>query len=151
MVDGSAKWKRLLNAARDFFQEHDIAADAGYTHSRAHRFAHFWLLVGKSFKRNRGPVRSAALAYTTLLALVPMLAVAVSISTSMLQKRGSEQIEELINKLVDYVAPALDLEARDQGEDEPLKGAAPNGREQVVKQITEFIGRINSGTLSTLR
>jgi membrane protein len=78
-----------------------------------HRCAHFWLLVSKSFVRNRCPVRAASLAYTTLLALVPLLAVGVSITTSMLQKRGEEPVHDLINKLVDYVAPALDLETRE--------------------------------------
>src|SRR5205085_11178505 len=91
-----SKWMRLRSAARDFFQEHDIASDATFTHSRTHRFAHFWLLVGKSFRRNRCPVRAASLAYTTLLALVPLLAVAVSITTSMLQKRGEEPVQEII-------------------------------------------------------
>jgi membrane protein len=181
--DGMARWKRLRATARDFFQEHDIAADAAYTHSRAHRFAHFWLLVFKSFIRNRCPVRAAALAYTTLLALVPLLAVGVSITTSMLQKRGEEPVERLLNNLVSYVAPALDLETRTvfdttlpMDEDEAALfgitgtnyfqnitnlAAGTNsltstnataartvtGRERVVKQITAFIGRINSSTL----
>jgi len=30
---------------------------------RLERFAHFWVLVGKSFVRNRCPVRAAALSY----------------------------------------------------------------------------------------
>ena len=106
------KWRKFSARARDFFLEHDIAADVDYTHSRLHRFAHFWLLVGKSFNRNRCPVRAASLAYTTLLALVPLLAVGVSITTSMLQNQSKEQTDELIGKLVNYVAPALDLQAR---------------------------------------
>jgi membrane protein len=110
--DAMAKWRRLRAAARDFFLEHDIAANVDYTHSRLHRFAHFWLLVGKSFNRNRCPVRAASLAYTTLLALVPLLAVGMSITTAMLQKQGDKPAEELIGKLVNYVAPALDLQAR---------------------------------------
>jgi membrane protein len=179
--DKMARWNRLLAAARDFFLEHDIASDAAFTHSRAHRFAHFWLLVGKSFQRNRCPVRAASLAYTTLLALVPLLAVGVSITTSMLQKRGEEPVDALIDKLVNYVAPALDLETRTiwhtdvlpMDEDEaaffgitepdfflnntnvtvttnsPVTNLVTSitGRERVVKQITAFIRRINSGTL----
>lgn len=106
------KWRKFSARARDFFLEHDIAANVDYTHSRLHRFAHFWLLVGKSFNRNRCPVRAASLAYTTLLALVPLLAVGVSITTSMLQNQSKEQTDELIGKLVNYVAPALDLQAQ---------------------------------------
>lgn len=167
------KWKRMRTAAQNFFLERDIAANAGCTHSRLHRFAHFWLLVGKSFQRNRCPVRAASLAYTTLLALVPLLAVGVSITTSMLQKKGEEPIQQLIGKMVEYVAPALDLETRpaqadglpmdeeeaaDLGIIELAAGAtnsvastnAPatmKGRDRIVKQITAFIGRIKSGTL----
>ena len=106
------KWRKFSARARDFFLEHDIATNVDYTHSRLHRFAHFCLLVGKSFNRNRCPVRAASLAYTTLLALVPLLAVGVSITTAMLQKQGDKPAEELISKLVNYVAPALDLQAR---------------------------------------
>ena len=54
--------------------------------SNWHKFAHFWVLVWKSFTRNRCPVRAAALAYATGLALIPMLAVAISISSAILKK-----------------------------------------------------------------
>jgi len=33
--------------------------------SRIEKFAHFWILVVRSFARNRCPVRAAALAYVT--------------------------------------------------------------------------------------
>lgn len=172
--DTIAKWKKLRTAAQDFFQEHDITAEE-FNQSRWRRFAHFWLLVFKSFSRNRGPVRAASLAYTTLLALVPMLAVGVSITTSMLQQRGEEPINELIDNLVGYVAPALDLETReplfdalpmDEEEaealgidDEFLRGntnvtlltnqpaSTSNGRQRVVRQLTASIGRVKSGAL----
>src|ERR1051325_10736914 len=98
---------RIRTAARNFFEEKGIESDETFARSRSHRFAHFCLLVCKSFVRNRCPVRAASLAYTTLLALVPLLAVGVSITTSMLQKRGEEPVHNLINKLVNYVAPAL--------------------------------------------
>ena len=59
--------------------------------SNWHKFAHFWILVGRSFARNRCPVRASALAYATVLALIPMLAVVVSITSSLLKKEGEEQ------------------------------------------------------------
>jgi len=43
------------------------------------KFIHFWVLTWKGFTQNRGPVRASALAYTTLLALIPMIAVAASV------------------------------------------------------------------------
>ena len=56
--------------------------------SRIEQFAHFCVLAGKSFVRNRCPVRAAALSFATLLALIPMLAVAIGVTTSMLKDQG---------------------------------------------------------------
>jgi membrane protein len=145
MAEGTiSRWNRFRTAALHFLQEKDLETAENTQQSRAHRFAHFWLLVFKSFARNRCPVRASALAYTTLLALVPLLAVAVSITTGMLQRQGKEPIERAINELVGYVAPALDLEVRD-----PADPNAPSGRDRVVAQITGFISNINTGTLGT--
>ena len=73
------KWKKIYTGVVDFFEEKGIEFDDRFLNSRLHRFGHFWLLVGKNFIRNRCHVRASALAYTTLLALVPLLAVGVSI------------------------------------------------------------------------
>jgi len=167
-----SRWARVRAAARTFFDEKALETDQRLYESRLYRTAHFWLLVGRSFNRNRCPVRAASLSYTTLLALVPLLAVVMSITTSMLQRQGEEPVWRLVDKLVDYVAPALDLQAR--AEDE-IQAARTNtvtvlvtneagvvtstnlpptnpprevtGRERVVKQITAFISNINSGAL----
>jgi uncharacterized BrkB/YihY/UPF0761 family membrane protein len=56
------------------------------------------VLVGKSFVRNRCPVRAAALSYTTLLALIPLLVVAISVTSSLLKSQGEEKIYEAIDK-----------------------------------------------------
>ena len=109
-----SKLGKIRMAVRNFFEEKGIETDEKFLHSRLHRIAHFWLLVCKSFKRNRCPVRAASLSYTTLLALVPLLAVAMSITTSMLKKGGEKQVEKLIEQLVTYIAPALDLETRSE-------------------------------------
>ena len=72
--------------------------------SKLHRFVHFWVLVWQSFSRNRCPVRASALAYTTLLSLIPLLAVVVSITGSFLKSEGEEQIDQFIAKMVGSVA-----------------------------------------------
>jgi membrane protein len=74
-------------------------------HSRLHRFLHFWVLVVKSFNRNRCPSRAAALSFTTLLALIPMLAVAISVTSSLLKKQGEEQIYHFVDRMVSAVIP----------------------------------------------
>lgn len=75
-------------------------------------FIRFCRFVLDGFIRNRCPLRAAALAYTTLLALIPLLAIVVGILTSMLKTdgaKGEEMIESFIETLVANVAPALDL------------------------------------------
>ena len=65
----STRLKRLYTALYNFLTEKWIHTNEELEASRLHRFAHFWLLVFKSFFRNKGPLRATALAYTTLLAL----------------------------------------------------------------------------------
>lgn len=172
-----SRWKKIHAAAHNFLNEKGIESEEDFSRSRFYRLAHFCLLVGKSFVRNRCPVRAASLAYTTLLALVPLLAVGVSITTSMLQKQGEEPVQRIINQMVGYIAPALDLETRPEAidalqmdrEEAEFLGITPDyfinntnvtaatpstnspasitGRDRVVKQITSFIARINSSAL----
>lgn len=103
--------------------------------------AHFWILVFKSFVRNRCPVRAAALAYTTLLAIIPVLAVAASVAIAFLQKDAERTIRELIDRSVAYVAPSLDLEVKT--EDVNMGG----GREMVAAKIADYINNVSSGAL----
>src|SRR2546427_688142 len=106
--DSVSQIKKLRAEARVLLDEHGIAA---VDEARLHpfkRFIHFWVLVGKSFARNRCPVRASALAYTTLLALVPLLAVGLGVSTKLLQS-SEEQKTEMIQTLVDELAPQLGL------------------------------------------
>lgn len=110
MGDGTIlKLKKLYHTASEFVTEKWIETEEEAKSSRLHRFAHFSLLVYKSFYRNRCPARATALAYTTLLALVPLLAVVGSITTGMLQGQGAAQTRDLISRLVDTVVPQLRL------------------------------------------
>src|SRR5215216_5440817 len=98
-----------LQRIRDFLDEaHLISFDQSQL-PWWRRTVHFWMLVGKSFVRNRAPVRASALAYTTLLALIPILAMVVSVSTSFLKKDGEKPINDLIDKAVTTIAQQLGL------------------------------------------
>ena len=77
--------------------------------SRLERFAHFCALVIRSFVRNRCFVRASALSYTTLLALIPLLAVAISVTSSLLKSEGEEKIYQAIDKMVSVVMPPATL------------------------------------------
>ncbi|MEW6307380.1 MAG: YhjD/YihY/BrkB family envelope integrity protein [Verrucomicrobiota bacterium] len=106
-------------------------------------FVHFWVMVGKSFVRNRCPVRASALAYTTLLALVPMLAVAISVSSSLLKKEGAQGIEQLIVKLVANVTPETSKAVSELPTDARVLGE----RKEIARRINEFVQNIQSGAL----
>lgn len=132
------KLKQIQAHVQAFLNEQDVAAKDDTQMSRAHRFAHFWLLAITSFIRNRCPVRASALAYTTLLALIPLLALVIGVSTSLIQSQGEKPIEQLINTIVTTAAPQLGLI--------PKTGDTSGQREVVVK-ITEYVSNIRSGTL----
>ncbi len=82
-----------------------ISTGAEHEFNRIERFAHFCVLVAKSFNRNRCPARAAALSYATLLALIPMLAVAISVTSGLLKGEGEEKIYGVIDKVVSSVMP----------------------------------------------
>src|SRR5690348_16616162 len=104
------------------------------------KLAHFSVMVIKSFWRNRCPVRASALAYTTLLALVPLLAVAISISTSFFKQKGNEQqITQLIDTLVAKVAPQLDLVSRSQAR--PL---TPEQKKSQTELLAEMLAKYDT-------
>ncbi len=139
--DAQTKLKRFWEATLAFFHETGIGREDDAKRPLLLRFAHFWLLVGKSFVRNRCPVRASALAYTTLLALIPLLAVGVSIGTSFLQSQGKQPVEDMIRGLVRNVAPMLDLEVKSD------TAGSENNLDKVVTSIDAFIKNINTGTI----
>ncbi len=108
--------------------------------STSHRFLHFWILVGRNFVYNRCPGRAGALAFTTVLALIPLLAIAISVSTGILQNQGTQATQNLTEKLIEYIAPQLELIPKGEGE-------SASGKEQVLEQITNFVQNIRSGAL----
>ena len=73
--------------------------------TRFEKFVHFWVLVWQSFARNRCPVRASALSFTTLLALIPMLAVGMSISSALLKTQSEAQLRTFIQQFLDYMVP----------------------------------------------
>ena len=136
-----SKLKHLWDATLAFFHETGIGREDDAKRPLLLRFAHYWLLVGKSFVRNRCPVRASALAYTTLLALIPLLAVCVSIGTGFLQSQGKQPVDDIIRGLVRNVAPMLDLEVKAGTE------SKESNLDKVVTSINEFIKKVNTGTI----
>ena len=72
---------------------------------RLERFVHFWVLVTRQFIRQRCLVRASALSYSTLIALIPLLVVALSVTSSLLKNQGEEQFQHAIEKLAGALVP----------------------------------------------
>jgi membrane protein len=125
--------------------------------NRLERFAHFCVLVGRSFVRNRCPVRAAALSYTSLLALIPLLAVAISVTSSLLKNQGEEQIYGAIDRLVStFIPPATNSipepnPAVEAGENSVSQAGADTrvetAQKEVARNIHDFIQKTRSVTL----
>ncbi len=103
MADRFSRFRKIRDEARALWDESALCSQTELT--RFQKFAHFWVLVWRSFVRNRCPVRASALAYATLLALIPMLAVVMSITSSFLKQQGEDRIDQFIVKLVASVIP----------------------------------------------
>src|SRR3954453_16682998 len=111
-----SRWRRMRRDAEALWSGTIVGSPAAL--SKPQKFAHFWVLVWKSFARNRCPVRASALAYATLLALIPMLAVVVSITSTFLKQEGEDQIDHFIIKFVASVVPP-DMEGTNAPQAQP--------------------------------
>ena len=117
----------------------DVSMLADPARTPWHRaFIHFWTLVGTFFWRNRCQVRASALAYTTLLALVPLLAVSISMLVVFKSNDAESRINDWIEQLVQHVAPTLGLSDQKDGD---------SARHVAVKNIVDFVGKIRFGTI----
>jgi membrane protein len=132
--------RKLYTAFYEFITEKGIETHEEAQASRLHRFAHFWLLVVKSFSRNRCPLRATALAYTTLLALIPLLAVSFGIISTVLREKGPNATKDLLEQFVDAAVPQLKLIPKEEGKE-------LTARDEAIQRLEELINNANSTTL----
>jgi membrane protein len=103
MPDKPSIWTRIWCGLRELWDESALRSQTEL--GRLQKSVHFCLMVCRSFSKNRCPARASALAYGTLLALIPMLAVVVGVTSSFLKKEGEDQIDAFIVKIVNSVMP----------------------------------------------
>lgn len=152
-------FSRLVKIAAGASGEKELLR-AGEQVGKLEHFAHFWGFVGTSFVQNRCLVRASALSYTTLLALIPLLAIIISITSGILKKQGEQDIYKAIDKFISQVMPPADVPVTEEPSPaSTTKGAnalvtpaaAANARVTVqnvaAERIHEFIRNTRSGAL----
>ena len=107
---------------------------------RSERWLHFWVLVGRQFSRNRCPGRAQSLSYSSLLALIPLLAVALGVSSSLLKNQDEERIYHLVDQFVACITPPAGLE--------PHSGAALTNTPALADLGTNGVDGTVTGTNS---
>ena len=98
----SRLYKILAGAVAD---AHEIFQLEG----RLERFVHFWALVVGQFIRQRCFERASALSYSTLLALIPLLAVALNVTSSILHHQGEDELAQFVEKAVASIMPRAEI------------------------------------------
>ena len=141
---------------------------------RLERWVHFWVLVKRQFVRNRCLVRAEALSYSTLLALIPLLAIALWVTGIALKDKDDEQFYRLVDSFTASVMPPAVITTNGvtvatNGVTATVPNASAvvspntdtnavtttieppedNAQKQVARQIRSFVQNTNSGTLGT--
>ncbi len=144
-----AEKKSWLQKFQALLDERGLRSEADLTGLT--RFVHFWMLLGKSFVRNRCPIRASALSYTTLLAMIPMLAVVISVTSSLLKDEGEERIYTIVDKFITTVIPAAPDKTN-----QPFATAIPSSpgntnflADKTTAPATNVAAGISSGTNET--
>ncbi|MDB6057877.1 MAG: hypothetical protein JWO95_1721 [Verrucomicrobiales bacterium] len=101
---------------------------------RLEKFVHFWALVGRTFVANRCLVRASALAYTTLLSIIPLLAVGLSFASSFVD---SKQTDAWIKSAITRAAPQLGL----------VPAAGTDAQQNVLEYVHHARDAVKSGSL----
>jgi len=136
----ASQLQKLIQAAQALWAEKGLETAEAAGAPRLERWAHFWVLVAKSFARNKCPLRATALAYTTLMALVPLLALVVSVTSALLKEKGESATRQMIEQFVDAAVPQLRLVPRTP--DQPV-----DARTEVVNRIQQFISNVQTTAL----
>jgi membrane protein len=135
-----SKLRKLQEEAQAFLHERTLpVADDGEL-GRFRNVLLFCARVYHGFVRNRCPSRAAALSYTNLLALVPLLAVVVSVSATFIKSQGPQSIQDWIREAIVRVAPMLGLK---EAAEEVTPFAAEDLRDRDFENI---VTRLETGS-----
>jgi len=104
----STRFSRLLKILASAVTDAD---EIFQLEGRLERFVHFWAVVTRQFIRYRCFVRASALSYSTLLALIPLLVVALNVTSSLLSTENEAKLTQFVEKAVASLAPPANIPA----------------------------------------
>ena len=99
--------KKIVAEVRAVFDEHHLLRDEARL-TGLQKSLHFCYLVARSFVDNRCLARASALSYTTLLAMIPLLAVGLTFANSLL-KSDQAKVDQWLSAGLAQIAPQLAL------------------------------------------
>ena len=97
-----------------------------------------WVRALRNFSVHRGPVRAASLSYTSLLALVPLIALILSVSKGILRNQDPQVLLHAIDRFLDYAVPQLRYLSAEN---------VASARQDALSRIQDAISRIDAGAL----
>src|ERR1039457_4100050 len=98
---------------------------------RLERIVHFWALVTRQFIRHHCLVRASALSYSTLLALIPLIAIALGVTSSLLKDTDQAKLDQFVEKMVSSVAPQANVPENSAGGTNSLPAATNSAAENI--------------------
>ncbi|MCU0611009.1 MAG: YihY family inner membrane protein [Candidatus Eisenbacteria bacterium] len=119
----------------------------------------FFVLLYRDFEDMRCATRASALSYATVLAIVPLLAVTISLSRNFLRDASQDLIPKLLDRvlfsaipLLDYVPPSSlgDSTVTPQTAADALPSRSNAARERIIRDITSFVENINYSALGAV-
>lgn len=112
------------------------------------RWLRFIILSGHGAIQNKLPSQSAALSYYTLIAIGPLLALAIMVSGFVLQQRDDDFAVESLNKIIVFVAPQVSLEIDENPSPDHEGNVSLNP--QLVELINNLVSKARSGAVGLL-
>lgn len=139
---------RFHREAMNLMQENENPMDySSQGKSLWRRILYFWLMVYRGFTKSRCFVRSSALSYATILALVPIMALVISISASLLKTQsGEQQIVEFTNKAISFLVPQLNLLGKEEVMQESFSEDQLD-QNKVAQYINSLVSNVRGGAL----
>lgn len=143
--------RRLTNFRRYVGQDiWQVDTDEENDDSRVKRWLRFIILSGHGAIQNKLPSQSAALSYYTLIAIGPLLALAIMVSGFVLQSKDDDFAADALNKLILFVAPqvSLEMDDADHSPDHGGEHQTPTSlNPQLIELINNLVDKARSGAV----